>query len=471
MFQRNDDFNLLFASDSYKCTHWPQYPKDTQGIYSYFESRGGQFDSTIFFGLQYIMRRYLEGVVVTQEKIDEAEATIKPHVGHFNREGWEYIVREHGGQLPIQIKAVDEGTDVETRNVLMAIQNTDLDSPTPAYWLPNYLETLLVQTWAPTTVATYSNRFRRMLLRYLHKTSESTEGVDYMLHDFGCRGVTCMEQAGLLGAAHLVNFQGTDTLPALRLLKEYYVSDADFATPGLSIPASEHSTITAWGKGREVDAFRNMLTQYPTGLVACVSDSWDIFHACEDLWGKELRTEVLNRDGVLVIRPDSGYPPSVVVKCLEILGRKFGFQSNAKGYKVLNPHVRLIQGDGIDLEMAEAVLTAMMTAGWSAENIAFGSGGGLLQKHNRDTQQFAFKCSAIRIGGEWRPVWKDPVTDPGKVSKRGKLALSRDHGKYITVPEAEGPVPAHLHTVFENGRVTGLSTLKDIRGRVHAAAG
>ena len=180
---------------------------------------------------------------------------------------------------------------------------------------------------------------------------------------------------------------------------------------GFSIPAAEHSTITAWGEDREADAMANMLTQFPTGLVACVSDSFDIFQACGDIWGTQLRDEVLARDGTLVIRPDSGDPPTVLVKVLHILYEKFGGKINEKGFKVLDDHVRLIQGDAIDFDMLDKILSAMQKHGFSADNIAFGSGGGLLQKLNRDTLKFAFKCSAVQVGDEWRDVFKLPVTD------------------------------------------------------------
>jgi len=462
MFQRNEDFNILLATDGYKITHWKQYPPGTQTVSSYLESRGGKFDSTIFFGLQYYLKRYLAGVVVTQEKIDEAEAVLKPYIGdHFNREGWEHILREHGGRLPVKIKAVAEGTDVPTGNVLMTIENTD-----PAcFWLPNYLETMLVEVWHTITVATYSNRFRRLLLRYLRKTGDAA-GIDYMLHDFGYRGVSSQETAALGGAAHLVNFLGTDTIAGVELLREYY-EGGDCAA---SIPASEHSTITSWGQEHEVDAFANMLTSYPTGAVACVSDSYNIWNACEKLWGEKLRMKVLGRDGLLVVRPDSGPPAATDAKCLRILGERFGANENAKGYKVLNPKVRLIQGDGIDLEMGEEILDALLHDGWAAENMAFGSGGGLLQKHDRDTQKFAFKCSAIEIDGEWKDVWKDPITDSGKRSKRGRLALDLGSNGLLTTVAEGATDDDQLVEVFRNGEVLVEYTLAEIRSRAKAAA-
>jgi nicotinamide phosphoribosyltransferase len=377
----------------------------------------------------------------------------------FNRAGWEHILNKHDGYLPVRIMAVPEGTVVPGRNVLMTLVNTDPD----CFWLTNYLETLLVQTWYPVTVATQSREMKKIIMRYLEETGDPA-GIAFKLHDFGFRGVSSVETAGIGGAAHLVNFMGTDTFEALVVARKYYGE----RMAGFSIPASEHSTITSWGKENEVDAMRNMLTQYPTGLVACVSDSFDIYKACSELWGKELKDEVLARDGTLVVRPDSGDPPVVVVKILELLWDAFGGEINDKGYRVLDPHVRVIQGDGIDFEMLEKILSAMKNNKLSADNIAFGSGGGLLQKLNRDTLKFAFKCSSITINGEEADVYKDPITDKGKGSKRGRLKLVKEDGAHGSVLTTVGPDDERddiLELVFENGKTVKEDTFAEIRER------
>jgi nicotinamide phosphoribosyltransferase len=455
--------NICWLSDSYKVSHYKQYPSETKRIYSYFESRSGSVHpATTFFGLQYWLKQYLVGKVVTGEKIDKAERLFNAHFGGkvFNREGWEYILNVHDGRLPIEIKAAPEGTVVKESNVLMTVENTD----DKVYWLTNYLETLLVQVWYPSTVATQSRAMKKVILQYLQRTGDISL-IDFKLHDFGFRGVTCPEQAAIGGASHLVNFKGTDTVAGLVLLDEFYHEPC----AGFSIPAAEHSTITSWGRDKEIDACRNMLTQYPTGLVATVSDSYDIFNCCANIWGGTLKDEVLARDGVLVVRPDSGYPPTVVVKVLDILGDKFGFEINSKGFKVLNPKVRVIQGDGIDFNMLDLILSEMEKNKWSADNIAFGSGGGLLQKLNRDTQRFAFKCSSAVIGDEVRDVYKQPITDGGKKSKAGRLKLvwseAGAHGKFLeTVPEND-PREDELKLVFKNGNLVVDQTFDQIRER------
>lgn len=453
--------NLILRSDSYKISHWRQYPPDTRAVYSYFESRGGRFDHVVFFGLQYYLKRYLEGSVVTAAHIEEAQAFFAKHFGDsegrlFHRSAWEHIVKEHAGRLPVSIRAVPEGTVVPGLNVLMTIENTDPE----CYWLTNYLETLLVQTWYGCTVATQSREMKRLILKYLDATG-TPDRVGFMLHDFGFRGVSSVETAGVGDAAHLVSFLGTDTLEGIVVARDFYGEEM----AGFSIPAAEHSTITAWGEDHEADAMANMLTQFPTGLVACVSDSFDIFQACGEIWGTRLRDEVLARDGTLVIRPDSGDPPTVLVKVLHILYEKFGGTINEKGFKVLDDHVRLIQGDAIDFDMLDKILSAMQKHGFSADNMAFGSGGGLLQKLNRDTLKFAFKCSAVQVGDEWRDVFKLPVTDRGKKSKRGRLKLVRDEsGEFATRLESE-PGDDVLVEVFRDGEILADWSFAEVRER------
>merc|ERR1719272_2694285 len=208
------------------------------------------------------------------------------------------------------------------------------------------------------------------------------------------------------------------------------------AAAGFSIPASEHSTMTSWGREGEVDAMRNMLTQYPKGLVACVSDSFDVFNACENLWGGELKATIEQREGTLVVRPDSGELPKIVLDVLEKLASKFTTTTTSTGHRLLPDCIRVLQGDGINIDSLAMILTAMKDAGWAADNLAFGSGGALLQKLHRDTQKFAFKCSYALIGGVGRDVIKDPITDPGKKSKMGRLTLERgEDGKLVTVVE------------------------------------
>jgi nicotinamide phosphoribosyltransferase len=455
MFQPN--FQLL--TDSYKVSHWKQLRPGTTNIYSYLESRGGMFEETLFSGL--LPKLHLLQNAIYTSRYVHAERVWNAHFRNssiYNKQGWFDLSAL--GYLPLRIKAVPEGTVVPTHNVLMTVENTH-----PGFaWLTNWAESLLLQTWYPITVGTISREIKKVIASYLMKTVGNIDGIEYMLHDFGFRGVSSIESAAIGGAAHLINFFGTDTAVAIEFIERYYgMLTTDKWCAGYSVPAAEHSTITSWGREHEADAYDNMLQQFPDSIVAVVSDSYDIYEACRNIWGEKLRAHVLGRNGTVVIRPDSGYPAEVVCKCLDILGEKFGFTKTEKGYKVLNPKVRLIQGDGVDYWSIGEILARMTANSWAANNVAFGMGGALLQKLNRDTQKMALKCSETTCNGVVTQVSKDPITDPGKSSKAGRLSLIKQHGSLITVPgDHKDDV---LQTVFENGKILVKSTLADIRER------
>lgn len=446
--------NLLLNTDSYKASMFLQYPPNTTGVYSYIESRGGQYDQTVFFGLQAFIKEYLLEPI-TQADIDIADELWAAHGEPFNRAGWQYILDKHNGYLPIVIKAAPEGLIIPVKNVLVTVENTDPN----CFWLTTWLETALLRAvWYPTTVATLSKSIKDTILYYLEKSGDPTT-INFRLHDFGSRGVSSLESSALGGMAHLVNFMGSDNMVAVLAAREYY----DEPMAGLSIPAAEHSTITSWGRDAEVDAYRNMLTQFakPGSIVAIVSDSYDVFNACEKLWGEELHQQIVDSGATIVIRPDSGDPLEINQKLIRILGDKFGYTINDKGYKVLN-NVRLIQGDGVNESTIRTILGNFMIHGWSADNISFGIGGALLQQLDRDTQKFAMKCSSICVNGKWVPVQKDPITDPGKKSKAGRVTLYQDRdGKFSSGVE-DWPKSA-LETVFENGKLIKEYTFNEVR--------
>lgn len=452
--------NLILNTDSYKTSHFVQYPQGAEFVSSYIESRGGVHASTVFFGLQMFIKQYLTAPI-TLEDIDEAEMICAAHGVPFNRDGWMHILTAHNGYLPLEIEAVPEGTEVPTGNVLVQVINTD---PTCA-WLTSYIETALLRAvWYPTTVATVSKACQNIIARYLDETADNLNGLPFKLHDFGARGASSEETVAIGGLAHLVNFMGTDSFSALIAARRFY--GADMA--GFSIPAAEHSTITSWGREGETAAYANMLKQFggKDKLVAVVSDSYDIWNAIDNLWGGELKVQVETMGGTLVVRPDSGQPVEVVLEAIERLMGKFGYTINAKGYKVLPACVRLIQGDGVCATSIEAILAEMKRRGLSADNVAFGMGGELLQKVNRDTQKFAMKASAICINGEWRDVYKDPITDQGKRSKKGRLALTKVNGQFQTVARnGINPAANELVTVFRNGKLITEYTFDQVRNQ------
>lgn len=421
---------LIYDLDSYKLSHFKQLPEGTEYMYSVIESRKDMsglvlpYEGAVFFGLQRFIKTVLspEGAI-TKEDVDYAEELYTAHGVPFNRRGWDRIVSVYGGMLPIKIKALPEGTITPTRIPMVTVENTDPTMP----WLTSLVETAILRAvWYPTTVATLSREMKRMFNIFIEKTSDNPEAINFMLHDFGSRGVSSRESAEIGGMAHLVNFKGTDTVAALLGARFYY--GAHMA--GFSIPASEHSTMTVWTKTEEVEAYRNMLRTHaaPGSIFACVSDSYDIFNAVANIWGGELREEViaLGKIGArLVIRPDSGRPDEVILRVLEILGEKFGYEKNSKGFKVLPPYLRVIQGDGVTYAMAYRIASSMCSAGWAIDNLAFGMGGGLLQQVNRDNLGFAMKTTAAVVNGSFREVFKDPITDPGKMSKRGYARVYR----------------------------------------------
>lgn len=449
--------NLVKDTDSYKGSHWLQYPPRTTSMFSYLESRGGKYTHTVFFGLQYYLKTYLQGCVVTVDQVNEAKEFFEKHGEPFNYDGWMYIAKDLKGKLPIRINAVPEGLVVPTHNVLMTVESTD----PKVFWIVSWLETLLMRIWYPITVATVSYHIKQLAKSYLERTHDNLTDLDFYLHDFGSRGVSSQESAAIGGAAHLVNFLGSDTLAGVDCANSLYGTRVGMA--GYSIPAAEHSTMTMWGRDREVDAYRNMIRQYgkPGSIFAVVSDSYDLYNAIENIWGKELKTEVLNCGATLVIRPDSGHPATVVLKALQLLEQQFGASYNTKMFKLINS-VRVIQGDGVNEESIREVLETMKDNGYSAANVKFGMGGALLQQVNRDILKFAFKCSSAVVDGKEIDVYKDPVTDPGKRSKRGKLNLVYLGGQYRTTNDMNS-IGTVLKTVFENGEIKKSYTLDEVR--------
>jgi len=452
-------YNLILDTDSYKASHYLQYPPGTTAMFSYIESRGGRYPNTVFFGLQYLLKQYLCHPVEAW-MVEEAKTFFAAHGEPFNDEGWMYIVHQHQGRLPIKIRAVPEGRVVPVHNVLMTIESTD----PKVFWLVSWLETMLLRVWYPTTVATQSWHLKGLIYKALARTSDDPEGeISFKLHDFGARGVSSMESSGVGGMAHLVNFQGSDTVQGVLFANHYY----HHPMSAYSIPAAEHSTITSWGRSHELAAYRNMLTQFaqPGRILAVVSDSYDLWEAVEHLWGEVLREEIINSGATLVIRPDSGNPVEVLGKVLVLLDQKFGSTHNQKGYKVLN-QVRVIQGDGINEQSLQEILLRVEELGFSISNLAFGMGGALLQRLNRDTQKFAMKCSEVTVNDEDIAVYKDPITDPGKKSKQGRLELIRSQGEYQTVPaNSLTTAQSELVTVYEDGALLREYTLEEVRAQ------
>lgn len=457
------DFNVCTASDSYKFGHWNMVPKGTEKVYSYFESRmGAEYPYTVFFGLQYLLKEYFTGKIVTPEKVAIAQKRIDAHLapGAFNLHGWNHIMKACGGKLPVTIKAVPEGMAVPTNNVLMTVENNGPKN----YWLTNYLETMLTHVWSPSTVATVSHVAKQMMLKYLIETADDPfTAIQFMLHDFSFRGVSSFESAATAGAGHLINFLGTDTFPSVELIMDYY-GMADM--PAFSVPATEHSIMTALGVDGEMDIVEDLLNKYPTGILSLVIDSYNHIEFIKEV-ARRFKDRILARDGKLVFRPDSGSPSAVTMECAELIESEFGTTTvNSKGYKTFGPKLGILWGDGIDTQGVRSILYTLTTRGYSADTIVFGMGGGLAQKINRDVQRFAFKSSYQERFGVGYDVWKSPI-DVSKASKRGKLMLIlTEDGGYKTVKQdsdvARGGEDL-LETVFKDGELTRDMDFNEVR--------
>lgn len=457
--------SIILETDSYKLNHWRMYHPDTEAVYSYFESRNGaKYPETVFFGLQAIMKRYLQGQVVTMADIEEADEFCDAHFGikgMFNREMWEHIVKAHGGRLPVRIKAVPEGTPVQVGNVLMTVESLDPKCAS----LTNALESLLTHVWYSSNVATISRDIKKKLDWGFNRTASTKDLLPFMLHDFGYRGATCSEASGMGGMGHLVNFMGTDTVPAVMYARRYYGEKM----AGFSVAASEHSIMTGEGEAGEYGVIRRLIEKYPDGILSVVMDSYDIRKAIK-YCGTYLRSEILARNGKFVFRPDSprfkgDSAADQILWIAQELEHYFGGTVNEKGCIVLNPKVGIIYGDGLSAEEIKESIDALDSAGFSVETCVYGMGGGLLQKHNRDTQRSAFKSSAQKRNGVWHDVFKKPL-DVTKASKAGRLKLVKGQNGYVTVPTDCEAAEAHddqLVTVFQNGAITKEYTFAEVR--------
>lgn len=452
-------------TDSYKLTHSRQYPDGTRNVLSTIEARGTSIpgiNKTLFFGLQPALLNLAKRV--TEQDIEEMISVSAAHGVPFDEDLWDTILVKHQGRIPLKIEALPEGSLVPHRVPMVRITSTD---PKMSSLVSHFETQLLRAVWYPTTVATISNDIYQMMVRDFGHTVDDISEIRFKLHDFGARGASSAETAALGGMAHLLSFRGTDTVSSMLMAKNVY--NADISKIGFSIPASEHSTMTSWGKVGEVDAYRRMVELYakPGAIFACVCDSYDLFNAISIWKTSGLFDLVKQRDATVVIRPDSGDPTVIPVQVIERLMRLEGYTTNKKGYDVLPPHIRVIQGDGVNRDSIKTILTNMTVRNMSLSNIAFGMGGALLQKVDRDTFKFAQKASAIQDSdGNWKPIFKDPITDPGKRSHRGIVNVFRGMSDYFSEDNSPSILEGAFKTVFENGVCKNLENFEQIRERV-----
>lgn len=488
--RHKSDINIFLLTDNYKLGHLRQYKPGTTKIYSYLTARSDKkLPKVLFFGLQYYLEKYLS---IKPEKwmVDEFVEYHNEMIGSTPQDVIDKLNSlVELGYIPLEIKAVPEGTILPVKNVLMTVTNT-----VPGFhWCVGFFESLLLKVWNTCTTASYSLKYKELCKRYSDLTCDNDGHLPFQVHDFGYRGVSSEETAQLSGSAHLINFMGTDTIPAIKFLKTHYDAKAPV---GLSVPASEHSVMCSFGQENELDAFKNMLSLYPTGIVSIVSDTYNLWNVLTN-FVDNLYEDIVNRDGKVVFRPDSGNPEEIIngtrecncntysvyennnEKCepeckgaLELLWEKFSGTINSKGYKVLNPKVGLIYGDGMYYERFERILSTMKENGFASSNLVIGVGGLLLQQHNRDDQGYAIKATYAEIDGKPEKLLKDPVTDPGKKSHTGLLCLYKDDLGYFTADQCthEQEQSGELKQVFLNGKITRKFTFDEVKRNANVLA-
>jgi nicotinamide phosphoribosyltransferase len=383
------------------------------------------------------------------------------------------------GYLPVEIKALPEGSRVPMRVPCLTIVNTLPEF----YWLTNFLETILSAViWQPCTSASIAHAYRKLLDQYAAETGMPAGFIQWQGHDFSFRGMSSLESAVTSGMGHLLSFTGTDTIPAIDALEKYYHADATKELIGGSVAATEHSVMCSGSRDGELETFRRLITSiYPSGIISIVSDTWNLWKVCTD-YLPALREIVLQREGKVVIRPDSGDPVKIICGdpdgktemekkgVVELLWEVFGGTVTAKGYKLLDPHIGAIYGDSINLERADAICRGLKEKGFASQ-VVFGIGSFTYQYNTRDSFGLAMKATYVEIEGTGQDIFKNPVTDDGtKTSATGPLQVKENDGKYILHEQVswEAERDSELRTVFKDGKIIKEYTLKEIRERLAA---
>lgn len=482
--------NPITAIDGYKVDHRRQYPDNTEVIFSNLTARNTRRDYTeqmVFFGLQYFVKSFLIKSwnedffqLPKDEVIRRFSRRINNYLGP-NNVGTEHIADLHDlGYLPIKIMALPEGSVYSLKVPCLVIFNTD----ERFFWLTNYLETILsTNVWGMCTSATTANEYKKLLTAYALQTDGNTDFVNWQGHDFSFRGMFGAEAAVMSGAAHLLSFTGTDTIPAIDFLEDYYNANSDLELVGGSVAATEHSVMCAGGMDNELETFRRLIQDiYPSGIVSIVSDSWDFWQVMTDFTVK-LKAQILARDGKVVFRPDTGCPVKMICGdeeaekgsperkgAIECLWDVFGGSFSQMGYKVLDPHVGLIYGDSITIERAKAICEGLKAKGFATTNVVFGIGSYTYQYVTRDTDGFAVKATFAKIAGEDREIFKAPKTGDGtKNSAKGLVAVFKnEQGDFYLKDQASWDEvnDCEFIEVFENGKLLCDTSLAEIRARL-----
>lgn len=479
--------NPLLLTDGYKVDHRRQYPTGTTLVYSNWTPRKSRLqgvNEVVFFGLQYFIKKYIledfETYFFKQPKekvVEEYARRINNYLGE-NNVGTKHIEDLHDlGYIPMVIKALPEGSSVPIRVPMFTMYNTLPEF----FWLTNYFETLIsAVVWMPCTSATIAKEYRKILDKFANETSSIPEFVDWQGHDFSMRGMAGIDASLLSGMGHLLSFTGSDTIPVVDMFEKYYNANSDTELIGGSVAATEHSVMCMGTLEDEIGTFSRLITEvYPKGIVSIVSDTWDLWKVLTEYLPK-LKKEVLNREGKVVIRPDSGDPVDIICGnpngknenekkgVIELLWDVFGGKINEKGYKELDAHIGAIYGDSITLERATQICERLKAKGFASTNVVLGIGSFTYQYNTRDTFGFAMKATYGEVNGQGRAIFKDPITDDGtKKSAKGlmKIEIENNSFKLFDNVSWEDEKQGELKEVFRDGKLLINQTLKEIRQR------
>jgi nicotinamide phosphoribosyltransferase len=480
--------NPLLLTDGYKVDHRRQYPNGTTLVYSNWTPRKSRIegvDEVVLFGLQYFIKKYIledfETYFFNQPKekvVAEYSRRINNYLGE-NQVGTQHIEDLHDlGYIPMVIKALPEGASVPIRVPMFTMYNTLPEF----FWLTNYFETLVSAViWMPCTSATIAKQYRMVLDKYANDTSSVPEFVDWQGHDFSMRGMAGIEASVISACGHLLNFSGTDTIPAINLLENYYNANSDTELIGGSVAATEHSVMCMGTAEDEIGTFRRLICDvYPKGIVSIVSDTWDLWKVLTEYMPK-LKNEILSREGKVVLRPDSGDPVDIICGnpnttneverkgVIELLWETFGGTINDKGFKELDGHIGAIYGDSITVARAEQICERLRQKGFASTNVVLGIGSYTYQYNTRDTFGFAMKATYGEVNGIGRAIFKDPITDDGtKKSAKGLMKIVIENNKYKLVDEVNWEEENHgeLREIFRDGKLLINESLSEIRKRI-----
>lgn len=477
--------NPITRIDGYKLDHRRQYPTGTTNVYSNLTARSSRLPVDYMFtlGLQAYLQRVLIDSMETGFFRKDKDTVLKQYKrrvdGYLgpNQIGTQHIADLHDlGYIPLRFYALPEGTKVPLRVPCLTLENTLPEF----FWVTNYIESDLSNgVWLPSNSATIASIYKKMLVEYAKKTVGDASFVPWQGHDFSYRGMGGFDAAMTSGMGHLLFFTGTDTIPAMDFIEDYYGVPENYLLAG-SVAATEHSVMCAGGDKGEMETYIRLLELYPEGFLSVVSDTWDYWNVLTVIL-PALKAQIMARNGKLVIRPDSGDPVKIICGdpdapegssarkgTIQLLWEIFGGTTSNEGYKVLDSHIGAIYGDSITTERAREISERLMAAGFATINIVYGIGSFTYQFNTRDTLNTAMKATSAVVGGICRDLYKAPKTDSGmKTSARGRLAVILVNNKLTLIEQAtpEQEAASLLLPTWENGKFLRRETYDVIRTR------